>query len=87
MALQLQHLILTFKPEGVEIRTLYRTKGGPRPNTKAHTKEVTELARAGLTQALKALEERVDCVGTSGYDVREDVLVAEMSSYSERSAA
>jgi len=69
-------LILTFKPEGVEIRTLYRTQDGSGPNTKARQREVTELARSGLTQALEALEGRVDVIGTSGYEVREDTISA-----------
>jgi hypothetical protein len=73
----LQRLVLTYKGGGIEIRTLYRTKDGPGPNTKARRREVSELAREGLTQALEALEGRVDVVGESGYDVREDVIVAE----------
>ena len=35
----LQRLILTFKPEGVVIRTLYRSEAGPNPRTKARTRE------------------------------------------------
>jgi hypothetical protein len=70
-------LVLTFKPEGVEIRTLYRTKDSPAPGIKARTKEVTELARTGLTQALEALDgsARVDVIGTSGFETREDTLM------------
>ena len=71
-----QRLVLTFKPEGVEIRMLYRTKDGPNPGTQARCREVTELARASLTQALEAIEAGAECVGTSGFDVREDVLMA-----------
>jgi len=44
----LQRLIITFKPEGVEIRTLYCSKDGPNPGTKAKTKEALELSRPGL---------------------------------------
>jgi hypothetical protein len=73
----LQRLILTFKLEGIEIRALYRTKNRPNPGTKARTREVAELAREGLTEALGALEGRVDVVGESGYEVREDVIAAE----------
>jgi hypothetical protein len=73
----LQRLVLTFTQEGVEIRTLYRTKSGPNPGTKTRTREVTALAQEGLREALEALEGRVDVVGESGYDVREDVLVVE----------
>jgi hypothetical protein len=71
----LQRLVLTFKPEGVEIRTLYRTQDGPGPNTKARRRDVTVLAREGLQEALRALEGRVDIVGTSGFTTREDVLL------------
>ena len=74
----LQRLVLTFKPEGVEIRALYRSQDGPNPGTKARKREVEDLAREGLTQALEALEGRVDVVGESGYEVREDALVAEV---------
>jgi hypothetical protein len=73
----LQRLVLTFTQEGVEIRTLYRTKSGPNPGTKTRTREVAALAQEGLREALEALEGRVDVVGESGYDVREDVLVVE----------
>ena len=51
----LQRLILTFKPEEITMHALYRTKHGPNPGTKTRTREVTELARAGLTQALETL--------------------------------
>jgi hypothetical protein len=80
----LQRLVLTFKPDGIEVRTLYKTHGGPRPNTKARTKEVTELTRTGLTQALEALESAAECVGTSGFTTREDVLLATTSSDAPR---
>jgi len=75
----LQRLVLTFTPEGVEIRTLYRRKNGPNPGTKARGREVSVLAEDGLREALEALEGSgaVDVVGESGYDVREDVIVAE----------
>jgi len=75
----LQRLILTFKPEGVEIRTLYKSNDGHGPNTKARRREVQDLAGGGLRAALEALEGRVDVVGTSGYQVREDVLLATTS--------
>jgi len=72
----LQRLVLTFTREGVEIRTLYRSKDGPNPGTKARRKEVTELTRASLTEALEALEGCVDVIGTSGYELREDTISA-----------
>jgi hypothetical protein len=76
---QLQRLVLTFTREGVEIRTLYRSKDGPGPNTKARRREVTDLTREGLRQALASLEGRVDVVGTSGFTQLEDVLLATTS--------
>jgi hypothetical protein len=75
----LRRLILTFKPEGIEIRALYRTKQDPNPGTKACRREVEELARAGLRQALEALEGGAECVGTSGFTMREDVLLVSPS--------
>ena len=72
--MSLQRLVLTFKPEGVEIRALYRTQDGPGPSTKARWREVAMLVRAGLEQALEALEGRVDVIGTSGFETREDTL-------------
>ena len=81
----LQRLVLTFAPrEGVEIRALYHTKQGPNPGTKARRREATELARNGLTRALQALEGGVECVGTSGFTTREDVLLATVSSDSDK---
>ncbi len=78
MSGQLQRLVLTFKPDGdLEIRALYRTKDGPGPGTKARAREVRELTRTGLQRALEALEGRVDVVGTSGYEVREDTISAD----------
>jgi hypothetical protein len=75
----LRRLVLDFTREGIEIRTLYRTQGEAGPSTKVRRREVTELTREGLSTALEALEGRVDTVGTSGYGVREDVLVATAS--------
>ncbi len=72
----LQRLVLTFKPEELVVHALYRTQGGPGPNTKARAREVSELVRSGLEDALEALEGDVEVVGTSGYTTREDVLLA-----------
>ena len=76
---QLQRLIITFKPEETITHALYRTHDGPGPNTKARRREVEELAREGLRQALASLEGRVDVVGTSGFTQRQDVLLATTS--------
>ena len=80
----LQRLVLTFKPEGIEIRTLYRDKNGPNPGTKARAREVQELTRTGLQDALEALEGGAECVGTSGFTTREDVLLATTSADADK---
>jgi hypothetical protein len=66
------------------VSCLYRTEGEAGPNTKARRREVTELAREGLSAALEALEGRVDVVGASGFTQREDVLLAAASPASEK---
>jgi hypothetical protein len=72
--LTLQRLIITFKPEETIMHALYRTQDGPN-GAKTRRREVTKLAREGLSVALKALEQRVDLVGVSGYHVREDIVL------------
>ncbi len=72
----LQRLVLTFDKDGIRVRALYRTQHSPGPDTKARRREVTELTKAGLTAALEALEGRVDLVGTSGFETREDTVSA-----------
>ncbi len=70
----LQRLVLDYRGKELVVRVLYRTKQGPNPGTKARTREVTELARSGLERALDSLEGAAECVGTSGFTQREDVL-------------
>ena len=72
-----RRLVLTFTPEGVEARGLYRHRGGPNPGTKARARKVQDLTLAGLREALEALEGgAVDVIGSSGYEVREDTIGA-----------
>ncbi len=78
-SMTLQRLIIQFKPEELIVHALYRTQGGPNPGTKARGKEVAELVRTGLEDALTALEGDVEVVGTSGFTQREDVLLATTS--------
>ena len=72
-------LVLDFRTGELIVRCLYRTEGGASPNTKARQREVSVLVRAGLEQALEALEGRVDVVGTSGFMTREDVVLCTIS--------
>ena|SRR5215212_7897738 len=74
--MQLQRVVVEMKPEELVLRVLYRSDGISNPGTKARAREVSEMARAGLRQALAALEGEAgaDVVGVSGYTVREDIL-------------
>ncbi len=77
----LHRLVLDYRAGELVLRVLYRRQDGPNPGTKARRREVTALARTGLTQALEALDSEagVEVVGTSGFTQREDVLLAATS--------
>ncbi len=75
----LQRLVLDYRAGELVLRVLYRSQDGPNPGTKARGKEVSRLARSGLQDALRALEGGAECVGTSGFTTREDVLLATTS--------
>lgn len=75
----LQRLVLDFRTGELVVRCLYRRTDGPNPGTKSRAREVTELTRTGLHDALEALEGGIECVGTSGFNRREDVLLATTS--------
>ncbi len=76
---RLQRLVIDFRPGELVVRCLYRSRGDSNPGTKARRREVTELTREGLSAALEALEAGTECVGTSGFTAREDVLLATAS--------
>jgi hypothetical protein len=77
---QLQRLVLDFRTGELVVRALYRRslEGAANPGTKARRREVAELVRAGLADALAALEGDVGASlgGTSGFTQREDIMVA-----------
>ena len=59
----------------VILRVLYRSDGRSNPGTKARAREVADLARSGLRQALASFESGdVAMCGTSGFSQREDIL-------------
>jgi hypothetical protein len=74
--MQLQRLVLDFRSGEVVARVLYRRslEDGPNTGTNKRRREVEELARSGLRDALEALEGGAECVGTSGFTTREDIL-------------
>jgi len=75
----LQRLVLDYRNGELVVRCLYRTQSLSNPGTKARAREVSGLAREGLRQALRALEGGAECVGTSGFSTREDILLATTS--------
>ena len=79
--MHLQRLVLDYRTGELVVRCLYRCQDGPNPGTKARRREVTELTRSGLRHALAALDSEAgaECVGTSGFTTREDVLLATTS--------
>jgi hypothetical protein len=70
----LERLVLHYRGGELVVRVLYRSEDGPNPGTKARIRRVAELARTGLQDALEALEGGAECVGTSGFTTREDIL-------------
>jgi hypothetical protein len=75
---QLQRLVVEFKAEELIIRALYRSSlDGPNPSTVRRRRQVEDLARDGLRQALTALEGDAALVGCSGFTQREDFLVVD----------
>ena len=71
----LKRLVLDFRTGRITARPLDYSEGESGPNTKGRRREVTDLAREGLSAALEALEGRVDVVGTSGFTTREDIFL------------
>jgi len=72
---ELKRLVLDYRTGELVVRCLYRSSlDGPNPGTVRRRREVTELARSGLRDALKALEGGAEVVGTSGFTQREDIL-------------
>jgi hypothetical protein len=76
---ELKRLVLEYRSGELVVRCLYLSKGDSNPGTKTRMKEVASLTRGGLEQALEALEDGPECVGTSGFTTREDVLLASTS--------
>jgi hypothetical protein len=73
---QLERLVLDFRSGELVARVLYRRslEGASNPGTAKRRREVAELARSGLRDALERLQGDVECVGTSGFTTREDIL-------------
>ena len=71
----LQRLVLDYRTGELVVRALYTRSSGPGPGTKARRREVSDLVREGLQDALEALDAGdVAIVGTSGFTTREDII-------------
>jgi hypothetical protein len=70
----LQRIVIDLRSEELILRVLYKSTGDSNPGTVCRRREVEDLCRSGLRQALAALEGGADVVGVSGYTVREDIL-------------
>jgi hypothetical protein len=66
----LRDLVSSFTPEGLRLRTLYRSRASPGPGAKGCRREVKQIARAALRETLKALEGGADVTATSGFETR-----------------
>jgi hypothetical protein len=64
MSSQLQRLVVEFHESELVVRTLFRRTDGPKSGTKARAREVQELTRTSLQDALESLESSAECVGT-----------------------
>jgi hypothetical protein len=81
MAASLKHLVLEFGRDEIQLRALYHSEAKDSLGlwTKARKREVKKLSVEGPTATPQAFDgsARVDVIGTSGYDVREDTISAE----------
>jgi hypothetical protein len=71
----LKRLVLDYRTGELVVRCLYRCDGGSNSGGGRCRREVEDLVRTGLQDALRSLQEGdVEMVGTSGFTTREDVL-------------
>jgi hypothetical protein len=64
---ELKRLVLDYRTGELVVRCLYRSKGETNPGTVRRRREVSNLVRGGLQDALSALEGDVEVVETSGF--------------------
>jgi hypothetical protein len=71
----LQRIVIDLRKEEMILRVLYRSNGDTNPGTGARAREVSNLVREGLQDALRSLRDGdVEMCGTSGFTTREDIL-------------
>jgi hypothetical protein len=87
---QLQRLLLDFRSGELIARVLYRRslEDSPNPGTNKRRREVEELARSGLRDALEAMNAGdVAICGTSGFTTREDILSLARPDHARKAAS
>jgi len=71
-------LIVDYRSGELVIRALYRSSlDAPNPGTVRRRRQVEDLTREGLRQALASLEVDAVLAGCSGFTQREDVLLVD----------
>jgi hypothetical protein len=74
----LERLVIEYRGEEIAVRCLYRSSlDGPNPDTVRRRRQVEDLVREGLRQALISMERDAALVGCSGFTQREDVLLVD----------
>jgi len=77
-SMTLERLVLDYRSGELVIRALYRSSlDAPNPGTVRRRRQVEDLTREGLRQALAYLEVDAALVGCSGFTQREDVLLVD----------
>ena len=74
-----QRLVVDFRnDEEIVVRCLYRLSlDAPNPGTGRRRRQVEDLTREDLRQALASMETDAALVGCSGFSQREDVLIVD----------
>lgn len=75
MSGELRSLSVVFGPDGPRFQARYVRRGGPSPGTKARARELRDLVRSGLSDALRALDRgEVAVTQEAGFESRMDTI-------------
>jgi hypothetical protein len=71
----LRTVTVVFAPDGLRVQARYVRKDGPNPVTKARVRELRELVRLGLSDALRRLEAgEISVTQEAGFEQRMDTV-------------
>ncbi len=66
---------MVFSTDGLRVQASYVRRGGPHPGTKARAREVRELVRVGLADAIQKLDGgEVAVTQEAGFEKRMDTI-------------